>query len=191
MHACCAPCLLIPYEYFSNLRQEVTVHYYNPNIHPYSEYQHRLQVIRDYCAENQIKFIEDEYCQEDYFRAVVFRERKPERCRLCFQLRLGRTALLAKENGFDGFTTTLLVSPYQLHEELRQVAENLAEKWGTRFLYQDFRQKYHDSVVLSRQLGMYRQFYCGCVFSEKERIEEKAKAKSARLKKQADFAVRL
>lgn len=172
-HVCCGPCFLIPYETYKREKIEVTAFYFNPNIHPFSEYERRLAVARGYCADNGVNFIEESYNETDYFREIFKKEDKPDRCRRCFGLRLGRTAAAAKKMGCDVFSTTLLVSPYQLHDDLKKAGEDIAVETGIEFFYRDFRAGYSLSVAESRRLGMYRQKYCGCVFSEKERILER------------------
>lgn len=196
MHVCCGPCFLVPYDALIKDGWSITAIYYNPNIHPFSEYERRLNVARDYCLDQGIDFIEEPYAAEDYFRAAasencfntgaipsapIVREGVApvyyKRCRRCFRLRLGRTVVTAKARGFSAFSTSLLVSPYQLHEELKSVAETLASENGVDFIYRDFRPFYRDSVVMSKRLGMYRQNYCGCVFSEQERLLERGRKK--------------
>lgn len=180
VHVCCGPCFIIPYQEFHRDGFTATAYYFNPNIHPFSEYEHRLETARRYCQDNDVDLIEDRYKLEDYFRAIAGHEKKPERCRKCFQLRLEHTAATAEASGFNAFSTSLLVSPYQQHEDIKATGEALAEKYRVDFIYRDLRPRYHDSVVESRRLEMYRQSFCGCVFSERERILEKRAAKLKR-----------
>lgn len=181
IHICCGPCSIIPLADFKLEDISVSGVYFNPNIHPFSEYERRLGAARQYCEENGVGLIEGPYLVADYFRALAGQLDKPERCRRCFRLRLGRTAEMAKERGFDAFSTTLLVSPYQQHEDLRAAGAAVSGEQGIEFIYRDFRAGYHDSVVESRRLGMYRQSYCGCLFSEHERILEKKALKERRM----------
>jgi len=183
VHVCCGPCFIIPYQAYLNAGFATSAHYYNPNIHPFSEYEHRLETARRYCQDNDIDFIEDTYRLEDYFRAIAGNEKKPQRCRRCMRLRLERTAAMAKARGFNAFSTSLLVSPYQLHEDIKRIGHNLADRYQVKFIYRDFRPLYHDGVVESRRLELYRQSFCGCVFSERERILEKRAAKLRRRSK--------
>lgn len=172
LHTCCGPCLLIPYDRLK-ADHRVAVYYYNPNIDPVSEYRKRLDVASNYCRSEGVEFIEASYDQSEYEEASASDKTKPNRCRACFRLRLGKTAAFAEENGFIAFSTTLLVSPYQLHDDLRSVGEEVADESGIDFLYRDFRPLYDESVKLSRALAMYRQNYCGCSFGKDEREAEK------------------
>ncbi len=167
MHMCCGPCSIYP---LSQLKKEfrVTGFLYNPNIHPFTEYKKRLETAEEYIKNEGISVIKfDEYDLEEFLRHTASKE--IDRCSYCYIERLERTAKTAKENSFDAFTTTLLVSPYQKHEGIRIIAEEIAEKFEIDFYYQDFRVGYREGVEKSRELGMYRQKYCGCIYSEKER----------------------
>lgn len=167
MHMCCGPCSIYP---LSQLKKEfeVTGLLFNPNIHPFTEYKKRLETAEE-CAKNEgievIKF--DEYDLEKFLRNAAFKE--AERCNYCYTERLERAAKTAKENGLNAFTTTLLVSPYQKHEGIKKIGEEMAKKYGVSFYYEDFRVGYREGVEISRELEMYRQKYCGCIYSEKER----------------------
>ena len=153
-------------------------YYFNPNIHPYSEYLKRSEAAAGYCAAVGVEFQEGGYEIENYFSAVVDTPQKPERCHECYKLRLEETAKAAVEKGIEAISTTLLVSPYQNHDDIRSVGEAVALAHGLQFFYRDFRTFYRESVAVSREMGMYRQNYCGCVFSERERVlERKARSK--------------
>jgi predicted adenine nucleotide alpha hydrolase (AANH) superfamily ATPase len=148
---------------------EVTLLWYNPNIQPYSEHQRRLDTLQDFAKHFDLPLIIPEgYDIISYFRSVVGHER--ERCGDCFRLRLSTAAVVARMRGFEAFTTTLLISPYQKHELLKQTGEEIAKKEGVEFLYEDLRSGYNESRSLSQNLKLYRQKYCGCVYSEWERF---------------------
>jgi predicted adenine nucleotide alpha hydrolase (AANH) superfamily ATPase len=149
--------------------------FYNPNIHPYTEYKRRLDTLRAYADQTGLSVIADSaYPVEDYLRQVVFRE--ADRCRHCYRIRLAETACVARDRGFDAFTTTLLYSRYQKHDLIRKIAEEESLKHGVSFLYRDFREGWAEGVRLSKEMGMYRQPYCGCIYSETERYFRTPKA---------------
>ncbi len=147
----------------------MTALFFNPNIHPYSEYLRRLDAFTVYTGDHGVETLEpgSDEGMEEWLRSIVYRE--GQRCRLCFTMRLERTAALAKENEFDAFSTTLLYSRFQKHDLLRTVGEAISEKSGVPFVYRDWRKGWNEGVKEYRKLGLYRQKYCGCIFSEKER----------------------
>lgn len=160
---------------------EVTGLFYNPNIHPYLEYKKRLDTLRDYAADVQMKLIvPDDYPMEDFLREVTFRETM--RCRYCYFSRLTYAAGIARRGKFDYFTSTLLYSKFQKHEIIRQTAQNIAAAKGPGFLYRDFREGWKEGIDLSKNRGMYRQQYCGCLFSEKERYFKPSRDRKTALK---------
>jgi len=147
---------------------EVTLFWYNPNIHPFREHQRRLEAMQTFAQAIGLPIvIDDGYDMLRYFQAVVGHE--SERCPDCYRLRLSKTAEVAQNRGLDAFTTTLLISPYQRHDLLRELGEELGRGHGVEFYYQDFRPGFRESYRLSRELGLYHQGYCGCVYSEWER----------------------
>ena len=214
LHVCCAPCssacLEILEKYF-----DITLLFYNPNIHPKEEYYKRLDELNafiekknvlaknqenyiniqknnDFNAKieqknkildifnisNQIKILEINYDPNEFFTAVKGLENEKEggkRCEVCFNLRLGKTAQIAKEKCFDYFTTTLTLSPYKNSELLNEIGEIMQNKYSTPYLFSDFKKNdgYKKSIELSKEYNLYRQDYCGCVFSKKEREEQK------------------
>ena len=169
LHTCCAPCATYCVKHWQQEGREVTAFWYNPNIHPFTEYQRRLQTLQGFVQKTNLPLIISEgYDVITYFRAVVGHE--GERCGDCYRLRLSMAALIAKIKGFDAFTTTLLISPYQNHELLKQVGEEIARKEGVKFLYEDLRPGYSESRKMSQELDLYRQKYCGCLYSEWERF---------------------
>lgn len=169
LHCCCGPCATYTVNQLREEGFDVTACWYNPNIHPFTEHRNRLEAMRALAFIMELPLIVVEgYDMISYFRAVVGHE--GERCGDCFRLRLSKTAEVAREKGFDSFTTTLLISPYQKHELLREVGETVAKEWGVDFYYEDFRPGFRESQRLSRELNLYRQKYCGCIYSEWERF---------------------
>jgi predicted adenine nucleotide alpha hydrolase (AANH) superfamily ATPase len=172
IHICCANCLIYP---LKTLRQEgwdCMGFFYNPNIHPYQEYQRRLAAVQAYEQEAAIQVIyRDDYDLEQFLRGVAFREN--ERCRFCYHLRLQATAQVAKRGKFAAFTSTLLHSKHQDHELIKSIGEQVGKEQGVKFLYQDFREGWKQGIEESKALGLYRQSYCGCIYSEKERYLQK------------------
>lgn len=169
LHACCGPCSIYPVDAIRAEGFNVTGHFFNPNIHPYKEWEQRKVALEEYARSIKLDLlVEEEYLLEEFLRGVVHREQ--ERCAFCYDLRLRRTAELAKERGFDCYSSTLLVSPYQKHELIRETGVRLGEEVGIPFYYLDFRPGYREATQRSRELEMYRQKYCGCIYSEKERF---------------------
>jgi len=168
LHICCGPCLIYPLDVLREKGLEVVGYFFNPNIHPYTEFLKRKETLENYAVSKSLKMIWDgEYPMEEFFRQVAFREAL--RCRYCYALRLERAARVAKRGDFDVFTTTLLVSPRQKHDLVREMGEAAGAALGIRFYYEDFRPGYVPAVTRSKEAGMYRQQYCGCLYSEKER----------------------
>lgn len=182
LHSCCAPCSSYVLEYLGHFFQ-ITVLYYNPNIYPEEEYRKRVEEQRSFIgrlpAEHPAAFAEGRFHPEEFYRAVKGLERIPEggeRCFACYALRLEETARLAKEQGFDYFTTTLTISPLKNADKLNEIGEQMAEKYGVLWLPSDFKKKngYKRSTELSKEYGLYRQNYCGCVFSKQERERQES-----------------
>ncbi len=168
LHICCGPCALYPIKKLADKKfKEVVGFYYNPNIHPPSEYKRR----RDALQLTGMDVIYPPYVMEEYFRKTVSKEDRPERCQLCWDLRLAKTAEYAKKNNFDAFTTTLLISPYQDHKLVKKIGEDIGRKKEIKFYYEDFRVGFRQSQEEAKKSEMYRQKYCGCVFSELERVK--------------------
>jgi predicted adenine nucleotide alpha hydrolase (AANH) superfamily ATPase len=166
-HVCCGPCFA---RAGSLLREEghgVTAFWYNPNIQPYKEFQARLGAFREVCeAEAFPAIVDDTYDVERWLRGALEAD---NRCEHCFRDRLGRTATRAAEEGFDAFTTTLLASPYQDHELAQRIGEDAARDAGVDFLYRDFRDHWKEARRRTFEMEVYRQKYCGCIFSERDR----------------------
>ena len=185
LHSCCAPCSSYVLETLSE-DFEITVFYYNPNIYPEEEYRMRVReqelFIKRLPTLHPVHFLEGDYETGDFYRAVEGLEHIPEggeRCFACYRLRLLETARRAARGGFDYFTTTLSISPMKNAAKLNEIGEELGRIWGVEYLASDFKKKegYKRSTELSREYGIYRQDYCGCVFSKREREEQKAKKK--------------
>ena len=168
LHMCCGPCTIFPLKTLQQEGYEVQGYFFNPNIHPFKEFQRRLDTLREYLLAEKVALIERaDYNFEDYIRKVAFHEE--ERCLLCYEMRLRETADFALKNDFDAFSTTLLVSPYQNHAALKEIATNISKEKNIEFIYRDFRPGYKEATAISREKAMYRQPYCGCIYSEKER----------------------
>lgn len=170
LHICCGPCSLYPInELLKESLGEVSGFFYNPNIHPYSEYFRRRQALKEAFNKDSFRIFFSDYDMKEFFKAIVDDYSKPGRCQSCWTLRLRRTASFAKENGFDAFTTTLLISPYQDHDLLKDIGKKIEGELGLKFYYRDFRQGFRESQNAAKERQLYRQKYCGCVFSELER----------------------
>jgi len=169
LHICCAPCTIYPLNILKHDGYDVCGLFYNPNIHPYLEYKRRLDTLKEYADKEGLKVIwTDEYNIEDFLRNVAFREK--DRCRYCYWMRLKYTVDVARAERFEAFTTTLLYSKFQDHETIKTIGESLAKDYGLKFHYHDFREGWAEGTKISRELMMYRQLYCGCIYSEKERF---------------------
>jgi predicted adenine nucleotide alpha hydrolase (AANH) superfamily ATPase len=168
LHICCGPCTIYPLRKLREEGHEVRGYFYNPNIHPYLEYKKRLDTLDIYAGREGLRVIREEgYPLEGFMRQIVFREE--DRCRHCYRLRLVKTAKTAKAGHCDAFTTTLLYSRYQKHDLIRSIGEDVARECDIPFLYRDFREGWSEGVKISKALGLYRQPYCGCIYSEKDR----------------------
>lgn len=172
LHICCAPCEIYPVEKLRKDKHVMAGYFCNPNIHPYSEYLKRKAEVEKYSKEVGLNIIYCDYDLMEYFDYIVDNADQKVRCPVCWWLRIKRCAKFAKENGFDAFTTTLLGSPYQEHEALKNICEDIAKEAGVKFYYEDFRAGFKSARDKAREKGMYMQNYCGCLFSEKERIEK-------------------
>lgn len=167
LHVCCAPCLTVVLEGYRDLGYEVEGLFYNPNIHPWRERERRLESLEDYSARMDMPLSVDyDYPLEENLRMLLEAD---NRCLACFRDRLGSTAALAAEKGIDRFSTTLSVSPYQSPELLIMAGREAARDHGVSFVYRDYRPLYARSAGISRKEELYRQPYCGCVLSERDR----------------------
>jgi epoxyqueuosine reductase len=144
------------------------MYFYNPNIQPYLEHQKRLEAMQVFAEKSGVPLISsDEYDPEEWFRMTAFREK--QRCRLCYAKRLESAARVARKGKFDAFTTTLFYSKQQKHEMIKELAEAIAEGNGVELLYRDFREGWKQGTEKSKEMGLYRQQYCGCIYSERDR----------------------
>ncbi len=168
LHICCAPCANQCIEVLRGDGLDVTGFWFNPNIHPFTEYRARRNCLREYAASIDLKLLEkDDYALRPFVRAVA--DDIAHRCGKCYEIRLTEAARQAAQLGFDSFTSSLFISPYQNHELMRESAERAAKEYGVEFLYRDFRPYFRAGQEKARELQMYIQKYCGCVFSEEER----------------------
>ena len=168
LHICCAPCANMCIDTLRADGFAVTGFWYNPNIHPFTEYRSRRNCLREYVQTIDLQLIErNDYGLRPFVREVA--SDIEHRCVKCYGMRLYAVAQTAAENGFDSFTSSLFISPYQKHDLMREVAERAADEYGVQFLYRDFRPYFKEGQARARELGFYMQKYCGCVFSEEER----------------------
>ena len=174
LHICCAPCANQCVELLRSESIEVSGFWYNPNIHPYTEYRERRNCVQAYAKAIDLPLVlKDEYALRPFVREVA--EDLNDRCGKCYRMRLFETARQAKEGGFDYFTTTLSISPLKNAEKLNEIGEKLENEYGVKHLTSDFKKKngYKRSTELSKEYDLYRQDYCGCVFSKNEREKQK------------------
>lgn len=172
LHVCCAPCSVMVVKTIRDAGVDVTAYWYNPNIHPFTEYEARREAFKAYSASIGLPVV-----WNDFYGLKPFVERAMKdlenRCAGCYEERLRKTAEAAKTGGYDAFSTTLLISPYQKHEQLIEVAERIAKEAGIPFYYVDFRPFFREGQRIARTLPIYMQKYCGCIFSEEERYRAK------------------
>ncbi|MCY6959167.1 epoxyqueuosine reductase QueH [Clostridium brassicae] len=175
LHSCCAPCSSYVLEYLSEFF-DITIFYYNPNIHPENEYRKRVQEQKEFIAQLptkiKINFIEEHYNTQEFFDIAKGLEEEREggtRCFKCYELRLREAAKKAKKLNFDYFTTVLSISPHKNAEKINEIGEKLAKELDIKFLNSDFKKKngYKRSIELSKEYNLYRQNYCGCVYSQR------------------------
>ena len=172
MQTCCAPCSVHCIDSLRSENIEPTLFWYNPNVHPFTEYRNRRDCLKKYADQIGVKLIlQEEYGLDDFCRNVV--GDIENRCvNYCYPKRLGETVRYAVEHGYDAFTTTLLVSPYQKHDEIKKACEQLAAESGLEFVYRDFRVGFREGQAKARAAGLYMQKYCGCIFSEEDRYRK-------------------
>ena len=169
LHLCCANCAIYPIKSMKEEGLEVMGFFYRHNIHPYTECLRRQEALEAYAEKINLKVIYQEgYDLEGFIQNVAFRE--SERCNYCYHDRLRSTALIAKRGKFDYFSSTLLYSKHQNHELIRAIGESIGKSVGVPFLYHDYREGWKEGIECSKQMGLYRQHYCGCIYSEKERF---------------------
>ncbi len=174
LHICCAPCSICCVEALREEGIEPVGFWYNPNIHPMKEYKMRKNTLADYAKSIGLKLeIENEYGLRKFIEGVY-----PDfdhRCGFCYKIRFEETARYASEHGFDFFTSTLFISPYQNHQLMIETAEKMAEKYNVGYLHRDFSARFLEGQEKARELGLYMQNYCGCVFSEEDRYKKRKK----------------
>jgi predicted adenine nucleotide alpha hydrolase (AANH) superfamily ATPase len=169
MHLCCGPCSIFPVKVLRKEGADIMGFFYRNNIHPYTECLRRQEALEKYAAQINLRVIYQEgYDLEGFIQNLVHRE--ADRCRHCYHDRLRTTALIAKRGKFDYFSSTLLYSKFQKHELVRSIGESVAKSVGVPFFYQNFREGWKEGIETSKELEMYRQQYCGCIYSEKERF---------------------
>lgn len=182
LHACCAPCSSAVLERLAS-HFKISILYYNPNITEEKEYQKRLDELKKFISKLTFKYpiniIDSRYEPKEFFQIAKGLEKEKERgkrCYKCYELRLEETAKVAKEKNFDFFATTLTLSPYKITPWLNEIGEKLSEKYQANYLYSDFKKKngYKRSIELSKEYNLYRQDYCGCIYSKLEREQNKA-----------------
>jgi len=168
LHICCAPCSISPVQFLREQGLDVMGFFFRHNIHPYTECLKRQEALEYYAKKIDFRVIYQEgYDLEGFIRNVVFRE--SNRCSYCYHERLRATALVAKHGKFDYFTSTLLYSKFQKHDTIKSMGESIASSVGVPFYYHDFRAGWKDGIKESKRIELYRQQYCGCIYSEKER----------------------
>jgi len=170
LHVCCANCAIYPLKTLRAEGREVTGYFFNHNIHPYQEFRRRLDTVHDYAGRVELPLIVDDTYALDEFLANVAAN-PAQRCGYCYQSRLEATARTAAEQGFTSFSSSLLYSRYQQHEVIRACGEALGARYGIEFIYADFRAGWQAGIVESKAMGLYRQQYCGCIYSERDRYE--------------------
>ena len=175
LHTCCAPCTTYVKKALEEMGFKVTGFWYNPNIHPYTEYEKRLSTMKLYSALANLEMVYADLYDIENFFDVIFGQ-KDKRCLFCYILRLHKAAAYAKKHGFDAFTTTLLVSPDQKHDLIKEAGRIVAKKIGIEFLYKDFRKGFSEGRRMANTMNLYKQDYCGCLYSERDKFR-RAKAR--------------
>ena len=188
MHTCCAPCSITCIDTLRQESVEPTLYWFNPNIHPYTEYRARRDALTDYAGSIGCKLIlEHNYGLRSFLQDTAEDIRFGKRCIPCYDMRLRGSFAFAAANGYDAVTTTLLVSPYQNREAILAVGEQLSSETGIAFLPYDFRPRFQEGQEKARELGLYMQKYCGCIFSEEERYSKKAQKELKAMRQAGDM----
>ena len=176
LHICCGPCAIYPLEVLKGEGLKVQGYFYNPNIHPFQEFKKRLEALELFASKMDLPVeYHREYGLRDYLRQVVHNEEN--RCSLCYDMRLQAAVIQAKKMGAEAFTSTLLYSRYQNHKLIIRKAEKLAAEHNIPFYYRDFREGWQQGIDMSKEMGLYRQSYCGCIYSEQERYDKRFRKK--------------
>jgi predicted adenine nucleotide alpha hydrolase (AANH) superfamily ATPase len=174
LHICCGNCAIYPVAKMREQNHQVAGFFYNHNIHPYQEFSKRLATTKEYAEQVELPVTyNEEYRPEEFLAAVA--QNPEQRCEYCYRSRLLATAQEAKRLSFDGFTSTLLYSRYQQHQAIVEYGQQLAKELDLTFHYEDFRKGWNEGIQISKQMGLYRQQYCGCIYSEKDRYAPKQK----------------
>lgn len=183
LHICCAPCSAACIKVLREENIDIVGYWYNPNIHPFKEYDSRLKALKEYSKMINLNVIYDDfYGLDEFVKNTV--NIIHNRCGYCYLSRMERVVKYAHDNGYDAFSSTLFISPYQKHDLLKSICEKLSKKYNIKFLYRDFRPYYELGREMFRETGLYMQKYCGCIFSERERYEKEidsSKIKSDKL----------
>ena len=183
LHICCAPCSAACIKVLREENIDIVGYWYNPNIHPFKEYDNRLKSLKEYSKMINLNVIYDDfYGLDEFVKNTV--NIIDNRCGYCYLSRMERVVKYAHDNGYDAFSSTLFISPYQKHDLLKSICENLSKKYNIQFLYRDFRPYYELGREMFRETGLYMQKYCGCIFSERERYKKEidsSKIKSDKL----------
>lgn len=173
LHICCGPCSLYPLKTLREIGIKVKGYFYNPNIHPNQEFKLRIEALREVEKIEALEIIwEDTYGLKTFLDEVSFHWERPKRCERCYYIRLKKTAETAEKLRASAFTTTLLYSPFQLHDLIKEIGEELSYRYKVPFYYEDWRKGYQEGKARAIELGIYRQKYCGCIFSEEERFSK-------------------
>lgn len=172
-HICCAPCALYPYYRMKEEGLEPVGFFYNPNIHPYLEYKKRQDTVREFAGRTGLDVLyRDDYDLDEFL--VRASGKGPGRCEQCYRMRLDVAAAAARKRGFPAMTTSLLYSKYQKHDLITGIGREMAAEHGIEFYYEDFRRGWREGIVESKAMGLYRQQYCGCIYSERDRYRKSA-----------------
>jgi len=178
LHICCGNCAIYPVNQLREQGHQLTGYFFNHNIHPYQEYFRRLETSREYAAKVDLPLLaDDRYLLEEFLANVA--ENPEQRCAYCYRSRLTKTAQKAAEGGFEAFSTTLLYSRYQNQGVIIDFGHELAREYNLLFVDQDFRPGWNEGIRISKEMGLYRQQYCGCIYSEKDRYQPQAKGKAS------------
>lgn len=190
LHMCCGPCACYPVKILREKGIEPVGYFFNPNIHPYVEWDNRLKAAKEFAEKTGLEFYADEnYRLREFLKKALPAESLPNgRCTMCYTWRLEEAARYAAGHGYEAFTSTLFYSIYQQHDLMKRTAEHFAKKYGVAFYYEDFRPGWQEGIAISKELELYRQPYCGCIFSEEERYSKairKQRRKENKAKKRA------
>lgn len=174
MHICCATCCIYPLQMFREEGLDIKGLWFNPNIHPYTEYRQRLEALQKLQSiwHSDLEYV-DVYPLDSFLRSIAGMDER--RCAVCYSVRLEKTAVIAQKMNADGFTTSLLASPYQQFDLIKKIGEETGKKYGIAFHDRDFRSGWMVSKTKAREFGLYSQKYCGCIYSEMERYHKKKK----------------